>query len=199
MTDENSILPDVSADATTTRRGLLKGALGATATVAAVPTLSGVAAAHFPVGLDIDVQPENADNFVDIANHESVSVAVHPTEFLNGDGEREAFSPTDEPVRYRFGSQFALRDGAGARPAGDGEVIEVEDGHGDAHEALVLAFPVEETGFDGGEESAWLYWERDDGGAHGFAGVDSVRVYGAGTSTRDVVEMLERLVGGRDG
>jgi len=160
----------------------------------AYPTLSDVAAAHFPMHLDIDVQPENADNFIDLEEHDTVSVAVNPTEFLDGDGERVTFDPTERAVRYRFGSRYTLRDGSGARPASDGTIIEVDGGHEDTHEALVLDFPVSEMGLDGEEETAWLYWERDDSGEHGLAGVDSVRVYGDAVTRRDLYQRLERLV-----
>lgn len=186
-----------------TRRWFLRGAFGAATSVTAISAASGVAAAHFPLRLDIDVQPENETNFIDLDEHDSVSVAVHPTEFLNSDGNRETFDPTTRAVRYRFGSRFVLDDGAGARPTGDGEVIEVDEGSGDSHDALVLPFPVGETGLDGGEETAWLYWERDESGEHGYAGVDSVRVYGTGTTTReaeteaserDLFELLRRLI-----
>lgn len=198
MTDTGSPLTDGSKADNATRRRVLKGGLGAAAAAVAVPTLSGVAAAHFPLELDVDIQPENAENFIDLAEHESVSVAVRPSEFLDGDGERVTFDPTDEPVRYRFGSRFALRDGTGARPIDDGTVTELEDGHGDGSEALVLEFPVEDTGFDGEEESGWLYWERDDSGDHGYAGVDSVRVYGTATSNRDFPDLLCRSPEDRD-
>lgn len=184
-----------------TRRRFLRGTLGVAASVTAISAASGVAAAHFPLQLDIDVQPGNETNFVDLDEHGTVSVAVHPTEFLNADGEQETFDPTARAVRYRFGSRFALDDGEGARPTGDGEVTEVENG--DGRDALVLTFPVDETGFDGGEETAWLYWERDESGEHGYAGVDSVRVYGTGTPEEDggsassdgeIVALLRRLI-----
>lgn len=165
-----------------TRRRFLRGALGGVTAVAVLPGLSEVAAAHFPLRLEIDVQPGNEENFIDLDAHESVPVAVHRTEFLNSDAEREAFDPTGEAVRYRFGSRFALDDGEGARPTDDGEISEVDDGNGDSREALVLNFPVAETGFDGGEETAWLYWEEDESGEHGYAGVDTVRIYGTGTA-----------------
>lgn len=186
-----------------TRRRFLRGTLGAAASVTAISALSGVAAAHFPLQLEIDIQPENETNFIDLDEHDTVAVAVHPTEFLNSDGDRETFDPTAEAVRYRFGSRFALDGGAGARPAGDGDVIEVDDGNGDSHDALVLTFPVGETGLDGGEETAWLYWERDEAGEHGYAGVDSVRVYGTETATREaeseasergLFELFRRLI-----
>lgn len=184
---------DVSAT-TTTRRRLLGNAVGIGVAVAAIPAVSGVAAAHFPTQLDIDIQPQNEDNFIDLAEHDSVSVAVHPTEYLNGDGERETFDPTEEAVRYRFGSRFDLQDGGGARPEGDGDVTEIESGHGESDEALVLEFPVEDTGLDGSEEAAWLYWERDDSGEHGLAGVDSVRVYPGEQSTTDLLRLLRRFL-----
>lgn len=194
MTERISIQSD-EFERGTTRRGLLKGTIGLAATVAAVPTLSGVAAAHFPLALDVDIQPGNAENFIDLAEHETVSVAVQPSEFLNSDGKRETFDPTDEPERYRFGSRFALRDGEGARPVDDGKVVEVEGRHEDEHEALVLDFPVNEMGFDGAEESGWLYWERDEAGEHGYAGFDSVRVYGSATSKRDILDLLRQRLG----
>ncbi|WP_435181402.1 hypothetical protein [Halorussus sp. AFM4] len=186
-----------------TRRRFLRGTLGTAASVTVIAAASGVAAAHFPVRLDIDIQPKNEANFIDLDEHKSVAVAVHPTEFLNSDGERETFDPTAEAVRYRFGSRFALDDGEGARPVGDGEVMTVEGENGDGHDALVLTFPVAKTGLDGGEETAWLYWERDESGEHGYAGVDSVRIYGTGTATRDaeseasereLFELFRRLI-----
>ena len=193
-TQRSTPTDDEPKNDTTTRRRYLKGTLGAAATVAAIPALSDVAAAHFPLELDIDIQPENAENFIDVDEHESVSVAVHPSEFLNGDGERETFDPTDEPVRYRFGSRFVVQDGEGARPLDDGEVTEIENHHGDSHEVLVLDFPVDDMGLDGEEETGWLYWERDDTGEHGYAGVDSVRVYGTETSNRELLDLLRQLV-----
>lgn len=197
MRKQGSSLPDdESKSSTATRRNYLRGAVGAAAAVAAIPALSSVAAAHFPLELDIDIQPQNAENFIDVDKHESVSVAVHPSVFLNGDGERETFDPTDEPVRYRFGSRFTLQDDEGARPLDDGEVTQVETGHGDSHEALVLEFPVGDMGFDGDEETGWLYWERDDSGEHGYAGVDSVRVYGTEPSNRALFDLLRQLLSG---
>ncbi|WP_206536593.1 hypothetical protein [Halorubrum tebenquichense] len=196
-TQRSTPTDDEPKNDTTTRRRYLKGTLGAATTVAAIPALSGVAAAHFPLELDIDIQPNNAENFIDVDEHDSVSVAVHPSEFLNGDGERETFDPTDEPVRYRFGSRFVVQDGEGARPLADGEVTEIESSHGDSHEVLVLDFPVDDMGLDGEEETGWLYWERDDTGEHGYAGVDSVRVYGTETSNRESLDLLRQLVSGR--
>ncbi len=52
----------------TTRRQLLKGALGAGVTAAADPSLSGVAAAHFPIEIAITSSSENAENFIDCRN-----------------------------------------------------------------------------------------------------------------------------------
>lgn len=183
-----------SAD-TMNRRHFLKGTLVTAAAVAAVPAFSGVAAAHFPLELDVDIQPENTDNYIDLGVHETVAVAVSSTTFLDGDGERTTFDPTQEAVCYRFGSKNALDNGGGARPVDDGAVVTTGGhGHGDEHPALLLEFPVDETGLDGGEETAWLYWERDDSGEHGYAGVDAVNVYGQATSNRDIFETLLRLL-----
>lgn len=181
------------------RRKFLSGVAGATAAVTAVPVLSGVAAAHFPTELDIDVQPGNEENFIDVDEHESVAVAVHCAEFLNSDGERAVFDPTEKAVRYRFGSWDALSNGDGARPKADGEVTSSnsDHGHGEESDALILEFPVADAGFDGGEESAWLYWERDEAGEHGYAGVDSVRVYTEGPSRQDFFELLSDFLRSR--
>jgi hypothetical protein len=142
------------------RRRFLEGTVGIGAGVAAIPTLSGVAAAHFPDELDIDVQPGNEDNFIDLDEHDHVSVAVHPSEFLNSDGERETFDPTKRDVRYRLGSRSAFDDGKGARPTGDGEVTITTTGHDDqtqTTEVLTLSFPVGEAGLDNGDDTVWLY------------------------------------------
>jgi len=190
--------PTHSEDSNTTRRSVLRGVLGAATTTAAAPLLTGVAAAHFPLQIDVDVQPGNEDNFIDLEDHESVRVAVHRTEFLNSDGEREAFDPTEKDVRYRFGSHSALENGGGARPAGDGTVTGSGGEHGDGgdgeEDTLVLEFPVGETGLEDGMETAWLFWERDESGEHGFAGMDTVSVYGEEVSNRDIAELLRALL-----
>jgi len=175
------------------RRRLLRGTAGAAAAVVTLPALGGVAAAHFPAELDIDVQPENADNFIDLDDHDSVRIAVHRTEFLNSDGERETFDPTERDVRYRFGSRATLDDGGGAHPMDDGTVENPGDGDR-SDDAMVLEFPASEAGLDGGEETVWLYWERDESGSHGFAGFDTVSVYNADRSDRDLVELLGELL-----
>lgn len=184
------------------RRRFLKGTAGAAASVAAVPVLSGVAAAHFPVELDIDVQPENEDNVVDLDEHDQVSVRVNSSEFLNSDGERETFDPTEKDVRYRFGSRSALDDGEGARPINDGEVTTTTTEDGDQQkttEVLSLSFPVEETGLTNGDDTAWLYWEREESGGHGYSGVDTITVYGGKSSSKDLFELLRQLLGIEDG
>lgn len=183
-----------SSQQTTTRRKHLKTVAGAAATAVALPAISGSAAAHFPNRLDIDVQPDNADNFIDIEKHESVEVAVHPVEYLNGDGEAETFDPTTEPVRYRFGSRSTVADGGGARSHGEGETREFTGHNGETHEALVLTFSVDEMGFDGGEETAWLYWERDEDGNHGYAGMDAVSIYGTTTMDQTRIRRLQQML-----
>lgn len=85
--------PKQLTERTLTRRRLLKGAAGVTAAAAFVPAASGLAAAYFPNKLDIDVQPDDADEFIDVDEHDSVEVAVHPVEFLTGDGGRETLDP----------------------------------------------------------------------------------------------------------
>lgn len=94
-----------------------------------------------------------------------------PTEFTDEDGETVRFDPTEEAVRYRFGAPAVVEDG-GARP--------VHDGH-DTDGALVLHFPMEETGFDEDSTEGRLVWERDESGEHGYSGTDEVTVTGGGS------------------
>jgi len=189
-------MPTDPASTALTRRRVLKGTAGAATALVGLPAFSGVAAAHFPLELDIDIQPENADNYLDLDVHKTVSVAVKRTEFLNGGGERETFDPAEEASRYRFGSKNALERGDGARPVGDGERTTIGGGHGTETDALVLEFPVDDTGLDGGEEAAWLYWERDESGNHGYAGVDTVNVYGSSDVNRGLLRSLLRALRG---
>jgi hypothetical protein len=144
--------------------------------------MTGGAAAHFPATLDIDVQPHNADDFIDTSKHDSVSVAIFKTEFLDGDGKRVTFDPENRPIRYRFGAQSAVTAGEGARPTAD-EMTTIDTGHGESKKALVLEFPVDEMQLDGTEETLWLYWDRSYTSKHGLRGFDSVSVYGPGGST----------------
>ncbi|MDQ2073198.1 hypothetical protein RBH20_11695 [Haloarcula sp. H-GB4] len=165
-------------------------------TAAAVPSLSGIAAAHFPVEIAIEIQPENAENFIDLSEHDTITVAVTQSEFVNNDGDSETFDPTERAVRYRFGSRLALEDGEGTRPVDDGEIRESDGDAADGQSSLVLTFPVDEMGLDGGEETAWLYWERDESGDHGYAGFDSVRVYRGHPRGSGLIEQLQRLLEG---
>nr|WP_240150030.1 hypothetical protein [Haloarcula sp. JP-Z28] len=195
MSDRQTRLdPTQLAQSTTTRRRLLKRTAGVTAAAVSIPAVSGLAAAHFPNKLDIDVQPDNADNYIDVDEHDTVEVVVQPVEFLNSDGDQETFDPTAEPVRYRFGSRSMVEDGDGARPEDDGEVREFNGHDGESYEALVMEFPVDKMGFDGGEETAWLYWERDESGEHGYAGMDSVSIHGTTASNQDIIEVLQQLL-----
>lgn len=168
-----------------------------TATVA-VSALSGVATAHFPTELDIDIQPDNEDNVIDLdAEDDHVPVAVLPSTFLNDENERETFDPTTQPVRYRFGSWSALSDGDGARPVDDGEVTTMEIGHGEhaeSHEVLLLQFPAGESGLNDEDDIAWLYWERDETGEHGYSGFDAVAVTGGEPPSQEFLDLLRQLI-----
>ncbi|MFC3957023.1 hypothetical protein [Halovivax cerinus] len=193
-TSPSDTTTDESTHSSTTRRRLLTGTVGASAALTGVGLLSGVAAAHFPTQLDFDVQPDNEDDVIDVDEDETVPVAVYPVEYLDGDGERTQFDPTAEPVRYRFGSRFELADGGGTRPVDDGESVTVETDDGEERDALMLEFPVDGTGLEGGEEAVWLYWERDDSGNHGLSGVDPVRVYPSIPLDGDLLDFLRRFL-----
>jgi rubrerythrin len=157
----------------TKRRTFLKAAVGTAATVAAIPAVSTIAAAHFPKTLAIDIVPESSENRITVGENARVSVAVLYTEFEDENGNRVVFDPTERAVRYRFGTHERLENGGGARPVGDGEVRDVNS---DGHDDLVLTFPVAGTGFSGDETQATLFWERDASGEHGLAGTDTIIV-----------------------
>lgn len=157
----------------TERRTFLKTAIGAAATAAAIPAVSTIASAHFPEELAIDIDPESGQNRIDPSQNEQVSVAVLHTKFEDEDGKTVVFDPTDRAVRYRFGTQELLANGGGARPVDDGDTRDV---NGNGHDDLVLTFPVAGTGFSGDETSATLFWERDESGEHGYAGMDTIAV-----------------------
>jgi hypothetical protein len=183
------------------RRRFLKGTAGVAAAAAAVPALSGLAAAHYPVELNIDVQPDNENNVIDLDEDDTVSVAVLPAEFLS-EGERTTFDPTERVVRYRLGPWSASEDGGGARPVDDGKVVSMEMGEGDdaeSQDVLVLEFPVAETGLDSEDEVAWLFWDRDESREHGLAGFDSTKVIGGEPSIGDLFDLLERLISSMSG
>jgi hypothetical protein len=198
MSDEQQSASDSSFTlADFDRRRFLRRTAGAAAAVAAVPTLSGFAAAHYLSELNIDVQPDNEDNVIDLDEDETVSVAVLPVEFLS-EGERTTFDPTERDVRYRLGPWSASEDGEeGARPVDDGEIMSMGTGHGEDAErqdVLILEFSVAETGLDNEDEVTWLFWDRDESREHGLAGFDSTRVIGGEPSAGDLFDLLERLV-----
>ncbi|WP_430506312.1 hypothetical protein [Haloparvum sp. PAK95] len=158
-TDEN--------ESAVARRGFIKVGAGAIASAVTVPAVSGVAAAHFPAGLEVDVKPDSDENAINPRSEGVVPVAVLQT---------DAFDPTSENVNYRFGAKDVVADGDGARPRHGGHVEDVDD---DGRHDLVLHFPVDGTGFDGDEEEGLLHWERDHRDAHhGRSGSDDVRIVG---------------------
>jgi hypothetical protein len=190
-------LPDSSVPTfdSLNRRRFLKGTAGAAAAAAAVPALSGLAAAHFPSELNIDVQPDNENNVIDLDGSDTVPVAVLPAEYLS-EGERETFDPTEREVRYRLGPWSASNDGGGARPVDDGEVVSMETDHGEdaeSQDVLLLEFPAAETGLDSTDDVAWLFWDRDEAREHGLAGFDAVKVIG-GEPSGDLIDLLRRFL-----
>ncbi len=148
------------------RRRVLKTGVALAATGLGTAALSGQAAAHFPSELEIDVKPGDEHAVVNPRSKGVTPVAVLAT---------DAFDPTSEAVRYRFGAPDVVRDGGGARPAHGGHV---EDVDGDGREDLVLHVPTDETGFDGDESEARLEWERTESGQHGLSGTDDVEFVG---------------------
>jgi hypothetical protein len=155
------------------RRQLLKGTLGVAVSAAGISAISGITAAHFPTTIEIVITPDSEDNRIDPSSEELITVAVLTTTYQTEAGEQTTFDPTEEPVRYRFGTPDTLESGGGARPVGDGQIRDV---NGDGKADLVLQFPVEETGFSGDEMMGRLLWERDKSGEHGLAGEAPVTI-----------------------
>lgn len=176
--DSNSQLSAEDADSTgstTTRRRILKTGVGAVATAGILPIVSGTAAAHFPDQLQIDIKPGCSRNNLDPERSGVVPVSVLVTEFTDENGETVRFDPTENDVRYRFGAPGVVEDGGGARPAHCGHA---QNENEDGNTALLLHFPMEETGFDGDTTEGKLIWERDESGEHGYAGTDDVTITG---------------------
>jgi hypothetical protein len=142
---------------------------GLAATATGLATFSGQVAAHFPTGLEIDIKPGSEDNPINPNSNGLIPVAVLQT---------DEFDPTSEDVRYRFGAPDVVADGGGARPAHGGHVEDVDD---DGRDDLVLHFPTDDTGFDGGESEGRLEWERTESGEHGLSGTDTVTIVGRGS------------------
>jgi hypothetical protein len=128
--------------------------------------MSGSVMAHFPPKLQIDIKPGDDENTINPRSHGVIPVAVRQT---------DAFDPTTEDIRYRFGAPDAVDAGGGARPAHDGHIEDVDD---DDNDDLMLHFPTQETGFTGDESEGKLVWERTETGEHGFSGRDSVTFVG---------------------
>jgi hypothetical protein len=153
------------------RRGFMRTGIGAATAALAVPTISGIASAHFhgpdKPALNIDIKPDSDKNRINPQSQGVVPVAVLQT---------EEFDPTSKNVNYRFGAPNVVEHGKGARPLHDGHV---EDVNGDGMCDLVLHFPVEDTGFDGDEQIGSLHWEKGHKGAHhGLGGSDAITISG---------------------
>lgn len=110
-----------------------------TTAIVTVPAVTGVAVAHFPPGLTIDIKPVNDQNPINPKSRGLIPIAVHQT---------DEFDPTSEDVRYRFEAPGAVAGGDSARPTHGGHI---EDVNGDGHDDLVRHFPTNKTGFDGDE------------------------------------------------
>ena len=149
------------------RRTVLRTTAGLAAATTGLATIAGPAAAHFPAELDIDVKPGNDGNPINPRSRGVTTVAVL---------HNEAFDPTSEDVRYRFGSLDVVADGGGASPVRH----RVEDVDGDGHDDLVLQFRTSEAGFDHGDDEAELRWDRDESREHGLSGRDEIRTVGRG-------------------
>lgn len=153
------------SDQDITRRTVLKTGAGLAAATAGAATFAGAAAAHFPRDLDIDVEPGSEENRVNPRSEGVTRVAV-----LRND----AFDPTGEDVRYRFGAPDVVAAGDGATPVRH-RVADVDD---DGWDDLVLQFRTDEAGFDGDEEEVELRWDRTEDREHGLSGRDDVTLVG---------------------
>jgi hypothetical protein len=148
-----------------TRRTVLKSAAGLVAASAGLAAFSGSAAAHWEPDLEIDVKPGSDRNAINPRSRGVTRVAVLAT---------DEFDPTEEDVRYRFGSPEEVENGDGANSIRN----QVKDVDGDGNDDLVLFFRTAEAGFRGDETEAVLYWDRDEGREHGLSGRDAVTLVG---------------------
>lgn len=148
-----------------TRRTVLRTTVGTTVATTGLAAFTGPAAAHFPEELDVDVRPGSERNPVNPRSDGVTTVAVLAN---------DAFDPTSEDVRYRFGSPEAVANGGGARPVSH----RVHDVDGDGHADLVLRFRTAETGIGHGDAEAELRWDRDETREHGLSGRDGIRTVG---------------------
>lgn len=158
---------DVMSKQTSTRRSILKTTGRAAVGVAGISVLAGSATAHFPDDLDVDVKPGSGQNTINPRSHGITPVAV-----LHSD----AFDPTSEAIRYRFGSPDVVADGGGATPVRH----QVRDADGDGTSDVVLQFRTDDGGFAHDDEEAVLRWHRDESGEHGLSGRDEIRTVGGG-------------------
>ncbi|WP_129116591.1 hypothetical protein [Halegenticoccus tardaugens] len=176
MSSNTSFDKTRSSNVLCSRRRILRSGAGAVTAAIALPAIGGVAAAHFPEELDIDVRPRCDRNVIPAEGQPVVPVAIHYTEYTDENGETVVFDPTERAKRYRFGAPDTVEDGGGARPTDHIHVIDVDD---DGNDDLVLRFPIAETRFDGEETTAMLVWERDETGEHGLSGTDEIDFAGS--------------------
>lgn len=147
------------------RRTVLKTAAGLAAATAGAAAFAGAAAAHFPRDLDIDVEPGSEENRINPESRGVTRVAVL---------QNDAFDPTSQDVRYRFGPPDVVAAGDGATPVRH----RVADADSDGRDDLVVQFRTDEAGFDGDEEEAELRWDRTEDREHGLSGGDDVTLVG---------------------
>lgn len=113
--------------------------------------------AGYRSALAVEVRPWSDRTLLDPGRRATVPVAVRQT---------EAFDPTDEPARYRFGAPAAVEAGYGTRPVVGGVAVDLDDERDDLDDGrddLVLFFPTDGTGFRGDESEAMLAWDGDPG------------------------------------
>ena len=125
--------------------------------------LAEISAAICPTEVDLEITP----NAIQPNRRGVIQVAVHTT--------AEVDATTLEPDSLRFGSPDTIVSGAGARVSRYryGDVT----GDGNAND-FVGQFPVQDAGFEPGDEEGWLTGETAAG--EPIAGRDGIRTVGGG-------------------
>lgn len=141
---------------------MLTGLLGLATAGGALSTLSGIAVAHFPAELDVDVAPFGDSRPLPHPDRGFVRVAVTNVDDVEA---------TAEASSYRFGAPEAVADGGGAEAVRACRTRDVDD-DGDAD--LLLWFRLGEAAFTDESTTGELRWDRDESGEHGLSGMAEV-------------------------
>lgn len=121
------------------------------------------------IEVDIDVKPCSDPNAVNPDAEGVIPVGIKHT---------DEFDPVEQinEGSLRFGAPDVVKNGRGAMPVREGRVEDAVPCAGDGRDDLVVHFPTDETGFEGGDNTGRLEGETNDGTP--LFGTDSVKLVG---------------------